>query len=135
MIWLSELFERYSREEIEDLVGAYLLTVGFDSKTPPVLIGAIEALAQRAGVEAGEAREVSQQKLRKYLEEHPLNPELKLHFELGIRESTARKDTGALEKAFARFANQDLAKRARDGKRVEGTRPGYLALLAHEDVD
>jgi hypothetical protein len=136
LTWLIDLFRRFSRPEVEDLVATYLLTVGFNPKsTPPVLLGAIDALAQRAGVEAGEERATSQKKIQQYLADHPLQQELKLAFEQKLRESYAGKETGALEQAFARFAAEDLAKRAPDRKRVEGTRPGYLALLAHEDVD
>ncbi len=142
--WLSELFEqrdptgepRYSHREIEDLIATILLTIGFDPRTtPPVLLGIIEAFAERAGVTPGEAREASQEKIESYLRQSPLRPELTVAFQQHLRESFARKDTGALEQAFARFAATDLSKRAPDRKRTEGSVPGYLAMLAHRDID
>jgi hypothetical protein len=142
--WLDDLFAEkdeagdllYTRLELEDLIATYLLTVGYDSRTTsPVLLGVIEAFASRAGVEAGEERSASEQKIRSYLERTPLHPKLKVSFQQHLRESFARNDTGALENAFARFAQRDLPKHAPDRKRTEGTRPGYLALLAHRDID
>jgi len=124
------------RVEIEDLFATFFLSIGFDPKTiAPVFLGMIESFAARAGIEKGEDREVSQAKIRRYLDQHPLNPELKLRFELVMREGFASHDTGSLERAFARFADEELAKCAPSRERPKGTRPGYLALLAHDDVE
>ena len=142
--WLIDLFQArdetgeflYSRLQIEDFIATVLLSIGFDPKTtPPVLIAIIEAFALRAGVEQGEDRAVSEEKIKNYLQTNPLHPALSLAFQQQLRQSFARNDTGALERAFARFADEDLSKRAPDRKRTEGTRPAYLALLAHEDID
>ena len=134
--WLTALFQQYDRREVEDLIATFFISVGFHPKTtPPVILGIIEAYAERAGVEQGEDRAASQQKIRAHLEAHPLNPELKLAFEHRLRATFALDDTGALEGAFARFADEHLPKRAPAKERPKGTRPGYLALLAHDDVD
>lgn len=136
LAWLLELFARHDRRQVEDLIATFLLTIGFDPKsTPPVLRGVIDAFAARAGVEAGEDRATSEAKIQAYLEAHPLEPKLRIAFEQGVRESLASNDTGALTGAFARFAAEDPAKRAPTKERPEGTRPGYLALLAHDDVE
>ena len=122
--------------EVEDLIATFLLTVGCDPRaTPPILFEIVDRFARRAGVEPGEPRTVSEKKIRRHLELKPLNSELRIGFEQGVRESIAAEDTGALTQAFARFASKDLGKRAPDGSRPEGTRPGYLALLSHEDVE
>lgn len=134
--WLVPLFERHDRIAVEDLIATFLLTTGFQPRgTPPILLGIVDAFAKRAGVLPGEARADSEQKIRAYLEAHPLEADLRIGFEQGVRGALAGKGSGALVEAFARFADRDLGKRAFDGKRPEGTRPGYLALLAHDDVD
>ena len=134
--WLSDLFRKHERRAVEDLIATYFVSIGFDPRTtPPAILGVIEAFAERAGVERGEDRAVSREKIRRYLETNPLHPELKLSFEQRLRESMNEHDTGALENAFARFADEHLPKRAPAKERPKGTRPGYLALLAHEDVD
>lgn len=134
--WLDELFARHDRRQVEDLIATFLLSTGYDPRsTPPVLLGVIDAFAARAGVEAGEDRPTSQAKLQAYLKAHPLESDLRIAFEQGVRESLANHDTGALTGAFARFAAEDLKRRAPPKERPPGTRPGFLALLAHDDVE
>jgi hypothetical protein len=103
LAWLPKLIARtkpdgsaaFTDREIDDFLAVLLISSAYDrALLTPRLVVLVEDFALRAGVTTGAEPSAREAAVMRYLEAHPLNPELLVQFRLAAREELVAEGAG-----------------------------------------
>lgn len=95
---------RYSELEVLDFVAVFLVELGVHpGRLPREFVALLGDFARRAGVPLDASADETKAAILRYLEAHPLNPELTFELQRGLREGLAIPRDEDIGAAFHRF--------------------------------